>query len=58
MKGKKTVVFAAASFVVYLLGWDQITAWVDAKYIALVGSVATFVLRLVTDTPVFKSKSE
>ena len=57
MKGFRTIAIFGLSGLAYLLGWEQLITVVDPKWIAIATSVVGFVLRFVTDTPVFKKDS-
>lgn len=54
MKGYKTIGIAVVSFLVYALGWEQLTAYIDAQIIAVISSVLMFVMRFLTSSSIFK----
>ena len=55
LKGKKTVIVMAGSFLVYALGWEQLKELIDPKYIAMATAAVGFALRFITETSVWSS---
>lgn len=55
LKGYKTILVAAIEFVLFALGWNRLTEFIDAQYIAMIAAALMFVLRFITNTPIFKS---
>lgn len=53
MKGWRTVAFNVLSFLLVVLGWDQLTQWVSGEVIAEAVALVNFLLRFVTDTTIF-----
>lgn len=53
MTGWKTILVAVLSGLVYLLGWEQLTEYVDPQVIAILMSIAMAVLRFLTGTKIF-----
>jgi hypothetical protein len=56
LKGKKTVIVMAGSFLAYALGWDQLKELVDPKYIAMATAAVGFALRFITETSVWSKE--
>lgn len=54
MKGWKTIAFNVVTGLIFLLGWQPLTQWVDPQYIALAMGGLNLILRFVTTTPVGK----
>lgn len=54
MTGWKTILVAVLSGLVYLLGWEQLTEYIDPQIIAIAMAIVMAVLRFLTGTPIFK----
>ena len=58
LKGKKTVLVMAGSFLLYALGWEQLKELIDPKYIAMATAAIGFALRFITETSVWSSETK
>jgi glycerol uptake facilitator-like aquaporin len=56
MKGWKTIIVSVLAFVAYTLAWPELTQYVNAQVIAAATALVMLVLRLLTDTAVFKGQ--
>jgi len=58
MKGWRTIAFNVGSALIFLLGWEPLTQWLEPKTIVLLVGGMNLLLRFVTTGPVGEKKPD